>query len=190
MSKKLWFLVPFIILLVTGYFTNVAYAKVRTTSQNLNNNPAETNAQNEPLFAKFWRRVKVSTFEIKTPLEGNSTPLRRSSVKIDWLDKLGEMENCPTTGLLDSNGKKSYGKYCFQKDTFIEAVNKYREEYDLLPYAEEAEFGNWLSDEKFQRKLVEIIVLEEQDLIKGLPRYSYKWYTTIHKRGLGLAPIE
>ena len=35
-----------------------------------------------------------------------------------WLDKLQEHENCPSEGIIDSNGKRSYGLFCFQAATF------------------------------------------------------------------------
>ena len=183
MFKKLWFIIPFFVLLVV---TRVAHA----TSQNLSGKPIMTSPQKWAIFSLLSSKVKSYTKDIIASPMGNSTPKEANPELEYWLDKLGEMENCPTTGMVDSNGKKSYGKFCFQKDTFLGTVKKYREEYNLLPYAEEQEFFNWIADEQFQRELVKIIIKEEKDLVGGKPRYSYHWYTTIWKRGLGPTSIE
>ena len=97
----------------------------------------------------------------------------------EWLDELSQYENCPTIGMVDSNGKKSYGDYCYQEDTFIRLVKKYREKYELIPYAEDQEIFNFISDNSFQRKLTEIVLLEESD-----KTITNMWFTTIKIKGL------
>jgi hypothetical protein len=36
-----------------------------------------------------------------------------------WLNELREHENCPPEGIIDSNGLRSYGPFCFQRATFV-----------------------------------------------------------------------
>lgn len=184
MSNNLIRLLALVILGLVAIFISTRVAN--GTSQILKSNPVN----NAPMWLDWGKRVSLYLSRDKALPEGNSTPNKANPEFEAWLDELGDKENCPTTGLLDRNNKKSYGRYCFQRDTFLEALKKYREEYNLLPYSEEDELLNWLSDESFQRELVKIIIREETNLVGGEPRYSYHWYTSIHKRGLGLAPVS
>lgn len=90
----------------------------------------------------------------------------------EWLDKLATAENCPTLGIVDSNGKLSVGQYCFQKDTFVTFVKK----YNLLPQCEEQEITNWWYDSEFQR------VLAKRMLADNIFNYDH-WRTSTKKIG-------
>ena len=61
----------------------------------------------------------------------------------EWIDKLSEKENCPILGMVDSNGKLSYGTLCFQAETFQRQIRK----YGMLPNAEWDEIMNFIGDE-------------------------------------------
>lgn len=89
-----------------------------------------------------------------------------------WLDKLAIAENCPTLGIVDSNGKLSVGQYCFQKNTFITYVKK----YNLLPQCEEQEITNWWYDSDFQR------LLARKMLEDNISNYDH-WRTSVKKIG-------
>ena len=117
----------------------------------------------------------------KVALANDISPNRQNEQLEEWLDKLAKHENCPATGIIDSNGERSYGDFCYQKTTFVNLVTKYRAEYNLLPYAEEVEIPNWIADNEFQRELTKIVIAEESSkTVTGM------WYTTIEKKGLGL----
>lgn len=92
-----------------------------------------------------------------------------------WLDRLEKNENCPFDGIIDSNGKKSYGAFCFQEATYLLFVKK----YNLMPYAEEYELLNNLSDYDTQRQLAKLMI---QD---GGWRH---WHTSVTKK-IGMPPI-
>lgn len=92
-----------------------------------------------------------------------------------WAEKLGKMENCPVLGKVDTNGKKSYGRYCFQLKTF----QHFSKKFNILPYADEADLENMVGDQWAQEKI--ILALYENKLpIEPL------WRTSITKKKLGL----
>jgi len=76
-----------------------------------------------------------------------------------WIDKLEKEEGCPDVGLVDSNGKLSYGPLCFQGETFV----AYAKKYNLIPQAEPAELMNFVSDEYYQKKLARLMVEENYE---------------------------
>jgi hypothetical protein len=80
-----------------------------------------------------------------------------------WLDSLQLHENCPANGIIDSNGLKSYGPYCFQLDTF----NRYEAKYHI---------SGPITDSATQRKLA-ILILQEPDGWRN-------WITSVGKIGL------
>jgi hypothetical protein len=85
-----------------------------------------------------------------------------------WLDSLRIHENCPTTGVIDSNALKSYGPYCFQLDTF----DRYEAKYHI---------SGPISDLPTQRRLV-LLILHE-------PEGWRNWYTTVTRK-IGLPPVD
>jgi hypothetical protein len=85
-----------------------------------------------------------------------------------WLNLLGKNENCPENGIIDSNGLRSYGQYCFQLATFT----RYSKKFGL---------AGQITDNDFQRTLV-IKILQE-------PAGWQNWYTTITQK-IGLPPIQ
>jgi hypothetical protein len=90
-----------------------------------------------------------------------------------WIDTLEQNEGCPVNGIIDSNGIKSYGPACFQMQTFKEQVRKYQ----LVPYANDNELYNWISDEPLQRRLIKLMLAENIN-------NAYKWANTIKKIGM------
>ena len=97
----------------------------------------------------------------------------------EWVEELGDMENCSPQGTWDS-GSYSYGRWCYKKSTFEYFVRNYFG-YDLLPYVEDEELGNWIGDEAFQRKLTRM------EFEKSYANTSH-WHTSIYIRGLGEPP--
>ena len=77
----------------------------------------------------------------------------------NWIEQLAQHENCPITGLVDSNGVKSYGPYCFQMLTF----KGYVRGYGLLQDATDEELYNWISDKDFGRKLIKLMLNEDYE---------------------------
>lgn len=135
------------------------------------------------------QQTSTSPSEGISPLIGGATlayippeigPIRPLDESLEaWLDKLVTYENCPIKGIVDTNGKKSYGAFCYQEGTYLHFVKK----YNLMPYAEEGELLNNLSDYSTQRKLTRLIVTNEPN--------GYKhWLTsTVIRKGLGLPPL-
>ena len=87
--------------------------------------------------------------------------------------RLGKAENCPESGIIDSNGLKSYGKLCFQEATFV----SYALAYNEFPNAEPYELPNLMTGEAEQRKLA-----------KHMIEYDYNnwkhWRNSVSKIGL------
>jgi hypothetical protein len=104
------------------------------------------------------------------------TPSEPNNHIREYLEKLGKMENCPPEGIIDANGKRSYGKYCFQRETLIEGIKK----LNLYPHAEPQELDNFLADEWTQEQIILSWIKENPNLLKK------HFYTTVVKRGLGL----
>ena len=98
-----------------------------------------------------------------------------------WLDKLITYENCPIDGIVDTNGYKSYGPFCYQRATYLDFMSKYGQ--ICMPYAEEGEWLNNLSDHHTQRCLTKNVILVDKNAYKH-------WFTsTVIREGLGLPPI-
>jgi len=113
------------------------------------------------------------------PIATLSTPLltTTNSELIEWIKKLGENENCPTDGLIDTNGLRSYGRFCYQEQTFKTFVRK----YNLLPNAEETEYMNFIGDEDVQMALT-ILVFRD-----SLSNWTH-WQNTVLR--IGMPPIK
>jgi hypothetical protein len=89
-----------------------------------------------------------------------------------WLDKLEIAENCPSLGMVDSNGLKSFSSLCFQEQTFVTYVKK----YNLLPQCEDQEILNWINDGEFQR------VVAKKMLEDNLLNYDH-WRNSVKRIG-------
>ena len=74
-----------------------------------------------------------------------------------WLTELGKAENCPESGIVDSNGLKSYGKLCFQERTFV----SYSLALNEFPNAEPYELPNLMTGETEQRRLAKRMIKED-----------------------------
>ena len=98
-----------------------------------------------------------------------------------WLDKLVTYENCPPEGIIDSNGFRSYGAYCYQQATFADFMSRFAQ--ICMPYAEENEWLNNLSDYHTQRCLTKNIILADKNA------YEHWLTSTVIKKGLGKPPI-
>lgn len=90
----------------------------------------------------------------------------------EWVDKLGEHENCPPEGIIDSNKKRSYGKFCYQVETFKMFVKR----YNMLPQAEDKEVLNFISDDTFQKELTVRVIRDN-------PKNWTHWFTSTKKIG-------
>ena len=149
----------------------------------ISQNPGSNSVNNA---LSLGQRVQKYFFGIKHANRGGFAPrkedyrLPESPELKEWLDSLGKMENCPSTGMIDSNNKKSYSLFCFQEDTFVHFV----ERYDMLPNLkeEEQEIMNWISDPSFQREVVKKMIAEN-------PKNALHWRTSVVKKKLGLPPI-
>lgn len=86
-----------------------------------------------------------------------------------WLNELRAHENCPPEGIIDTNGKRSYGPYCFQQETF----DRYTKIFHLPPAP--------VSDPTAQRALA-ILILETY------PQGWTNWMTTCLK--IGKPPLD
>ncbi len=86
-----------------------------------------------------------------------------------WLDKLQEHENCPPEGIIDRNGKRSYGPFCYQTATFT----RYSKIFGLPPAS--------VSDPTAQRALT-ILILETY------PGGWSNWMTSVGE--IGRPPID
>ena len=115
------------------------------------------------------KSVSERTLEGKNPIsKENYDP-----ELVAWIEKLGKHENCPILGKIDANKKLSYGKLCFQEQTFIRFV----EEFDMLPYTERYEYMNFIGDEKIQKELA-------YKMIKSNFSNWKHWLNTTRKIGL------
>ena len=99
--------------------------------------------------------------------ENPSAPLRA------WLKQLRSGENCPDSGLIDSNGTSSYGSYCYQANTFIGFTKASK----LLPQAEDREILNFIGDHAFQDRLTFWVYTH-------IPYVWTHWANTVNKIGL------
>lgn len=117
----------------------------------------------------------TSAFAQNRPIKGENTLLEV------WLDKLVLFENCPFNGIIDNNGLRSYGPYCYQELTFLDFMARFPE---CMPFAEKAEWLNNLADYDTQRCLTKKVVLADKNAYRH-------WYTsTVLRKGLGLPPIN
>ena len=96
----------------------------------------------------------------------NQSPLEK------WVDKLGTKEKCPAEGIIDSNGLRSYGYWCYQSRTFVWFVQR----TEMMPGATEKEILSKLSDYNTQRELT-IRILELD------PSAWTHWKTSVKKIG-------
>ena len=113
-----------------------------------------------PLLPKSPSRLN---FGLKEPLLG-------------WLVLLERNENCPFDGILDTNGEKSYGPFCYQEKTFLLFVRKYK----LLPNTEDKEVINMIGDRDFQWLLTSMVFQDSLD-------HWIHWRTTATKK-IGMPP--
>jgi hypothetical protein len=94
-------------------------------------------------------------------IDSTSLKIEKDPSLEKWIDKLGAHENCPPEGIIDSNGLRSYGRYCYQEGTFIMFVKIYRKKgYELLPQAEDSELLNMIGDDHFTKELTYIVFKE------------------------------
>jgi hypothetical protein len=108
----------------------------------------------------------VSAIPLQTPRISGS--VASTTLALDhWINLLGQDENCPPQGIIDSNGLRSYGRYCFQQDTF----NRYSTQFDM---------SGSITDNQFQRSLVILIIQQ--------PSGWKNWYTTVTKK-IGQPPL-
>ena len=126
----------------------------------------------------YWLLVLLSAETIpvaSTPVEN---PVNGTSSLAVWLKALALGENCPRNGMIDSNGTSSYGKYCYQANTFIAFVR----EAEMAPHAERAEILNHIGDPEFQDHLTYWVFIHKPNVWKH-------WRNTVEKR-IGLPPID
>ncbi len=97
------------------------------------------------------------------PKSSVSTPMNA------WLANLQTHENCPAEGIIDSNGLRSYGPFCYQAATFA----RYMKIFGLPPAS--------VSDPATQRELT-IRILETY------PGGWSNWATSVAK--IGKPPIR
>jgi hypothetical protein len=95
-----------------------------------------------------------------------------------WLNNLEPYENCPTNGIIDTNGKISAGPLCYQDLTFVGFVKR----YDLLPKAEDHEILNMRGDRELQFKA------SREALMESLENVDH-WRTSV-KRGAGKIVVK
>jgi len=101
---------------------------------------------------------RIQSKQTTVPVENKVEVFEFQKDELDlWLDELAKKENCPIEGIIDRNHKMSFGKFCFQFDTFKIYVRK----YNLLPNTEDQELYNWISDNEFQRKLARMMLEED-----------------------------
>lgn len=96
----------------------------------------------------------------------------------EWIDTLGAHENCPPQGIVDTNGKMSYGRWCYQFDTF----KKFVRQFNLLPNTEDDELMNWIGDDSFQRRLT-VLVFKD-----SLGNWKH-WKNTVERKDVGMPPL-
>ena len=104
-----------------------------------------------------------------------TTPVQHDELTV-WLTKLAKNENCPHQGIIDSNGLRSSGIFCYQDRTFIGFVKK----YNLLPNTEDKEILNFIGDNEFQLKLTRLVFEDN-------PKHWTHWFNTV-KFKIGLPP--
>lgn len=87
-----------------------------------------------------------------------------------WLTALRKHENCPPEGIIDSNGLRSYGPYCFQAATFA----MFKKQFAPTSTASIADpaFGRWLT----------------MEIVTKVPNGALNWATSV--RRIGLPPLE
>jgi hypothetical protein len=122
-------------------------------------------------WADFLGMVNMPTSEreaVKTAFSAEETAI------VEWVDEIAKYENCGS-GIIDTNGRKSFGDLCFQETTFRTYVKK----YNLLPQCEEAEIMNWITDGDFQRELAYRMIDED------IENWRH-WYTTVAIKKVGL----
>jgi hypothetical protein len=95
-----------------------------------------------------------------------------------WIEKLAQHENCPATGIIDTNHQVSWGILCFQYPTFKRYIRK----YNLLPEVEDEELYNWIADSKLQKKLTKIMISDNYNNWRH-------WYNSVITRKLGKPPV-
>lgn len=93
-----------------------------------------------------------------------------------WLDRLHMAENCPPEGIIDSNGLRSYGPFCYQAGTFIAFIR----DLNMMPLAEDAEVFNEIADPALQRELT-------WRILEKYPSYWSHWLNSVAK--IGLPPL-
>lgn len=123
----------------------------------------------------LWLVISLFFIAIPTPttaIAGSSVITPQEHALNAWIFALGAHENCPAAGIVDTNNKLSYGRFCFQEATF----KSYVEKYDLLPGVEDAELMNWIADPTIQRELVVNMIQE--------PGGWRNWSTTVKKIGM------
>lgn len=97
-----------------------------------------------------------------------------------WLDRLITYENCPWNGVWD-NKSYSYGPYCYKEGTYLDFMRRFADK--CMPFAEENEWLNNLSDLNTQRCLTRAVILADKDAYKH-------WLTsTVIRKGLGKPPV-
>ena len=119
----------------------------------------------------------VSEVLAKTPEIEPELPY---AVRMDaWLDILEGYENCPSHGIVDSNSEKSYGALCYQKSTYLLFMRIHASE--CMPFAEEVEWLNNLSDRHTQRCLARLVIENNHAEWRN-------WWTSIEIRGCPKPP--
>ncbi len=107
-----------------------------------------------------WNWTSQVPFVVKSPAQvtfGTETPDKTVSQTHNmdiWLDKLEKAENCPSLGIIDTNGLRSYGPLCFQERTFV----NFSLRYNVFPNSEKNELPNLMSGRTEQRKLAKIML--------------------------------
>ena len=129
----------------------------------------------------LWGIAKISNPETQkrvidilvTNISNSSITIEKESSLEKWIDRLGDNENCPSYGLVDSNDKLSYGKLCFQYDTLLMFVKTFRKKgYFLANYAEDRELINYMNDDDFSKDLAYLIIKEN-------PQNACHWQNTV-----------
>lgn len=143
------------------------------------------------LFAFATLLTYISTHTAAQTLKENQDPAQKQDLLVYrapenpmemWLDALQSHENCPLDGIVDSNGLRSFGAFCYQMNTFIPKMQDYRSE--LAPDAEDDELLNFLDSES-ERRLTRVILRDH-------PEEYWRWCTTVRgtkkRKGIGLPP--
>ncbi len=104
-----------------------------------------------------------------TPLPDPIPTVQTTPAMQQWLDRLKEHEGCPPEGIIDSNGLRSYGPYCFQAATFA----MFKRQFAPTSSAE-------LPDPDFQRWLT-------YQIVAHVPGGWQNWANSVKK--IGKPPI-